>query len=163
MAAGVKQTGPGWRQFRRFLEREVPRDDVFAALDAVGEHLRAQVGKGILTGRPGKIRLRRNKPATIQKKGSSKPLIDTSTMLTSFVNEREEGKTVPSVFVGLKASQIHADQRRNVARVGRFHEKGTVTTLPRRFLKPVLDAEAGRIRAIFMVTMGRKLGFIGPL
>jgi len=116
---------------------------------------------GILTSRPGGQRLRPNAPATIRKKGSSKPLIDTRKLLET-IQARRLSRT--AVFVGISGGVQHTDPRRSVALVGRFHEFLTKNfpVLPRRrFLGPVLHKELPRLIKIMQQNVIRGFGFTG--
>lgn len=164
--AGIKR-GPNFRRLRRILNQieqtMAAPEATEAILSNIGLFLAGRVIRGILSGRPGGQRLRPNRPATIAKKGSSKPLIDTGHLVRKIlVIPRKQGR-VPAVFVGAPGRVISGDPRRNIGRVAGYAEFGTVTMLPRKFLKPVLDANIGTIRAILIGDLGRKMGVIGPL
>ncbi len=166
--AGIKR-GPNFRRLRKVLnqiERTMSQPEAIEGiLSNIGLFLAGRVIRGILTGRPGGQRLRPNRPATIAKKGSSKPLIDTANLVGKIlVIPRKRGR-VPAVFVGAPGRLPSGDRRsgKNIGRIANYAEFGTTTLLPRQFLKPVLDKNIGTIRAIFIGDLGRKMGVIGPL
>jgi hypothetical protein len=166
VAAGVK-LGPNFRKLRKLLthiERTVHRTETAqAVITAGGLFLADRTVRGILTGRPGGKRLRPNRPSTIAKKGSSRPLIDKGHLVRKIVVVPRKIKGQPAVFVGALASMASSDPRRSMGRVAGFAEYGTVTLLPREFLRPTLRAYIGQLRAIMLIDLGRKLGVIGPL
>jgi hypothetical protein len=163
--AGIKR-GPNLRRLRRLLNKiektMAAPEAAEGILSNIGLFLHGRVIRGILTGRPGDTRLRPNRPATIARKGSSKVLIDTGNLVRKIlVIPRKQGQ-VPAVFVGAPGRLPSGDPRRNIGRVAGYAEFGTVTMLPREFLKPVLDKNIGEIRAILIGDLGRKMGVIGP-
>ena len=163
---GIK-AGPNFRRLRKLLnqiERTMAEPEATEAIVSnIGLFLHGRIVRGILSGRPGGKRLRPNRPATIARKGSSKPLIDTGTLIRRIVVVPRTQGSVRGVFVGALASMPSGDPRRSMGRVAGYAEFGTVTLLPRQFLQPVLDRNIGTIRAILIGDLGRKMGVIGPL
>lgn len=157
-----RPVGPDWRRVKKFLEKTQPLP-VSAALHRAGVFLEGRVKAGILTGRPGGQRLAPNADSTIRKKGSSKPLIDTGTMLRAITTVRVSRR---EVFVGIPATVTHPGGHGNkpgksVALIGRYHEFITTLfpTLPRReFLGPVIRKEKDRIVKVFAERFGSELG-----
>jgi len=95
--------------------------------------------KGSLAGEP----FKENAEYTIEKKKSSKPLIDTGDMLGSIMPHIIDDD---SGFVGLKSGKRHlgAKEDNDVADIGMINEFGAVTSwnqvIPARpFIKPILD------------------------
>lgn len=162
-----------WREFIRTLLRiRGMRRELFLAMAAVGRLLLKQTQLGILRGAPGGVPLRANAPATIAKKGSSRPLIDTGTLLRTITTITYRRGAFVVTEVGVPRNVRHADPRRTVARVGAFHEFGfwhanAGRFLQRPFLRPVLVREAPRIISTFSAVFGRalarRLRFFGPL
>ena len=163
--AGIKR-GPGFKKLRVLLNQMEETLDspsnIEAILSNVALFLADKVVRGILGGRPGGKRLRKNRPATIARKGSSKPLIDTATLVGRIAIQGRRFNGLPAVFVGALKTVSSGDPRRSLGRVAGFAEFGTVTMLPREFLRPVLDKNIGEIRAILIGDLGRKMGVIGP-
>lgn len=129
----------------------------------VGLFLAGKVVRGVLSGRPGGVRLRPNRPATKDRKKSSKVLIDTGSFIRTIVIVPRKQGSARGVFVGSSARMPSGDPRHSLGKVAGFAEFGTATLLPRPVFQPILDKNIGTIRAIFMGDLGRKMGVIGPL
>lgn len=143
MQIDVERFGP-WEQalkgylhlsenLQRALEREVRKMAVL---------LVREIKKGIVKGAPGGQTLAANKPSTIAKKGSSKPLIDDGLLLSSIVEVIKGDRA----FVGLLYTARNADGS-SVANIGAVMEFGATITMPngtvvvippRPFLSPVM-------------------------
>lgn len=157
-----KPVGPDWRKVQTFFKKTQPLP-ISKALLKCGVFLEGRVKAGIITGRPGGQRLKPNAESTIRKKGSSKPLIDSGTLLGAVT-------TIPitrrEVFVGVPAGVAHpgghgSKPGKSVALIGRYHEFLTALfpTLPRReFLGPVIRKEKDRVLRIFAFRFGEELG-----
>lgn len=157
-----KPVGPDWRKVKSFF-RKTKFLPFRQALLQAGVFLEGRVKTGIITGKPGGKRLKPNVDSTKVKKGSSKPLIDTGTMLRSITTKKISRK---EVFVGILATVTHPgghgnEAGKSMALIGRFHEFITDLwpTLPRReFLNPVVLKEKDRLVKEFALKFGDELG-----
>lgn len=155
------------------------KPEMMKAMRKVGIFLKSRVLKGVRRGAPGGRILQRNAPATIDRKRSSKPLIDTGQMLGSIVTRTNRRGTIRiRTTVGPQKFSRRKTKRRSPrtnARVAAFHEfgfrhRGGILTgarkIRRRFLRPVLTAERPHIIRIFRKEFGRavsqRLFFFGP-
>lgn len=100
------------------------------------------VARGVPAGKP----FAPNAPSTINRKGSSKPLIDNADMKNS-VRHQMDGKTV---FIGLLRTTPHPAYTGGVANLGEIHEYGTRNGhIPARpFIEPVASSRSYQNRAI---------------
>ena len=151
MQAAVQMTGANWVRLRTLL-KHARKDPVRKALEQMGLYLAARVQQNIRNGRIGNQRIRANAPATIAKKRSRKPLIDTAVMLGSIQTWQGESQNVQRV--GIPAGLRHSDPRREIAQVAIFHEGGTVLTEARPFLLPTVLLEFDRLREMMASIMG---------
>lgn len=156
-----------WKETKAILRRmqgrpqRPPRRD---GLREMGLFLASEVRKGILKSAPGGVRLLPNKPATVRKKGFNKPLIETGEMLRNIKLTESKLRSEPAMLIGIQGDIVHrGDPRRNVARIGRFHEFGTATAQQRSWLATVVAANQRKMEIIFERTFGKGLGIVGPI
>lgn len=143
------------------------------AMRVVARWLQRQVKTGITRGQPGGRPLKANAQATIRRKGTSRPLIDSGTMRDSIVRSVTRRGPVVTGAVGVAKYKQHPSGRgRTVARIAMFHEFGFshVTAgrfIRRRFLLPVLVRESGEIQKLFArffsAGAARRLRIRGPI
>lgn len=125
------------------------------AMRVVVRWLQRQVKTGITRGAPGGRRLAANTPATIRRKGSGRPLIDSTALRSAIVQNVSRRGRVVTGAVGVQKFKQHPSGRgRTVARIATFQEFGFqhVTAgrfIRRRFLLPVLIREAPEIQKLF--------------
>lgn len=92
----------------------------------VGNYGASQVKKGIVSGAPGGQAFVPNSPLTVERKGSSKPLINHGDLVGSITYEVVDSK---SVFIGVKKGKEH-----NIAAVHEFGCTIAVTPKMRAYL-----------------------------
>lgn len=135
--------------------KKMEQPPVRRALHQMGLYLASRIQQNIRNGRIGRTRIRANRPATVAKKGSSRPLIDTARMLADI--QAWEGPSEHIERVGIPSGLRHSDPRRFVAQVGRYHEAGTVLTESRPFLLPTVLLEFTRLQEILAKTTATHL------
>lgn len=143
------------------------------AMRVVTRWLQRQVKTGITRGLPGGRPLKRNAQATIRRKGSARPLLDSGTLRNSLTRSvTRRGRVVTGAVGIIKYRQHPSGRGRTVARVAMFAEFGFnhVTAgrfIRRRFLMPVLVREAGEIQRLFARAFSagaaRRLRIRGPI
>lgn len=155
------------------------KPDMMKAMRRVGVFVKNRVVKGVKRGAPGGRVLSKNAESTIDRKQSSKPLIDTGQMLKSIVTRtRRLGRARIRTTIGPVKFKLRQGTRRTPrtnARVGAFHEFGFThqggllagrRKIRRRFLRPVLVAERPEIIKLFRKEFGKsvssRLFFFGP-
>jgi len=141
-----------WQRLELELEKAVAKGfgkEMLPAMRAIGKFVRKRVQSGIRRGAPGGRPLRPNAPATVQRKKSARPLIDTGFLVNSIIQRtRRIGRARIRTTIGPPRGVAHpgrsgtsvritggaiagrgvlaasGSRRRTVARIGAFHEFG---------------------------------------
>lgn len=170
----VKVTRTGdWAKARRILHNlpDNMKKEVKKASELSGVLLVGEIKKGIVNQAPGGQRFEPLHPLTIQRKGSSKALIDSGDLLESITYRvMDDGL---SLFVGILKTAKNSEGD-NLANIGWVMEKGAVIKVttamrkylhgiglslrgsteyiiipPRPFIEPTVAKEVQNIRKIF--------------
>ena len=156
-----------WNRIENMLNPKRLTSIFHRAAARVGNYGAAMIQKGIVSGAPGGYTFTPNSPMTIEKKGSSKPLIDKGDLLGSVTYEVLDNGN--GVFIGVKSGK-----EANIAAVHEFgcmigvtpkmraymhyqgiHLRKSTTHIfipPRPFLEPVLMGSEfySKVREIYI-------------
>lgn len=168
----ARKTGD-WDKARRILHNlpENMKKEVKSAAKMSGALLVGEIKKGIVSGSPGGEKFTPLHPLTIQRKGSTKALIDTGDLLNSITyNVLDDGL---SLFVGILKTATNREGE-SLSNIGWVMERGAVipvtpamrsylyniglrlkssteyiTIPPRPFVEPSVAASVDKVRKIF--------------
>lgn len=138
------------QQLERRLNAELRRATLRSALLLVRE-----IKKGIVSQAPGGQQFAPLAESTIERKGSSKALIDQSFLITAITQVIMDGGT--AAFVGLLRTSMRPDGESN-ANIGAIMEYGATITMPngttivipaRPFLHPVMEQHRKTIQGYY--------------